>query len=393
VRNVVFSEQEGGRKAIEDEVEAALRLGLPASFAETLDLPLPVTGAVRFSNQASFHPVRYLQGLAAALDEEELFESTTAVGVERGSPARVHTNTGAVVTANQVVVATHTPFLDRGLFFARVHPERSYAAVPARVPAESAPAAMYLSTSSPASTVRAHATDGDTWLVVGGHGHKTGQADEREAYARLADDARSRFGLERLELHWATQDAGPVDKVPFVGPVEPLARNVHVVTGMRKWGLAMGTAGVLLSDLIAERANPWARLFSTDRIRARAGAFDFAKQNANVGWHFVADRVRNRGSAGELAPGEGAVVGAGLGQRALFRDDDGTLHALSARCTHLGCIVKWNAAERSWDCPCHGSRFAHDGQVLEGPATSPLPPRPEPDPPAPRSRRPPPAGA
>jgi hypothetical protein len=231
-----------------------------------------------------------------------------------------------------VVVATHLSFLDRGLYFARCHPERSYV-VAGRT--GTLPAGMYLSTESPAHSIRAH---GD-WLLVGGESHKTGQADAAERYERLAAWARDRFGLEP-ELRWATQDQMPADGVPYVGRHDPLSQNVWVATGFKKWGLAMGTAAAeLLAARIAGREHEWAELFDPNRLRPRAGAPSFAKENANVAYRFVADRVRKRG-----AP----------------------------RCTHLGCLLDWNAAEETWDCPCHGSRFGAAGEVIEGPAVRPL---------------------
>jgi glycine/D-amino acid oxidase-like deaminating enzyme len=236
------------------------------------------------------------------------------------------------VTARNVVVATHLSFLDRGLYFARCHPERSYV-VAGHV--QEPPAAMYLSTESPAHSIRAH---GD-WLLVGGESHKTGQADARERYERLSAWARERFGLEP-ELRWATQDQMPVDGVPYVGRHDPLSPNVWVATGFKKWGLAMGTAAAeLLAAQIAGRDHPWTALFDPNRVRVRAGAPTFAKENANVAYHFAADRVLKHGNP---------------------------------RCTHLGCLLDWNAAEETWDCPCHGSRFAANGEVIEGPAVRPL---------------------
>ena len=346
---------------VREEAQVAGELGLPATYVEELDLPFPVAGAVRFDDQAEFHPVRYLEGIAAALDGP-LHEGTMGTGVQRDS---VRTATGATLTAEHVVVATHLPFLDRGLYFARCHPERSYV-VAGRT--SEAPAGMYLSTEQPAHSIRAH---GD-WLLVGGESHKTGQADAAERYARLEAWARERFGIEP-ELRWATHDHMPVDGLPYVGRHDPLSSRMWVATGFRKWGLAMGTAAAeLLAAQIAGREHAWTTLFDPQRLRPKAAAASFAKENANVALRFVGDRVRGRGSVDEIAPGEGRIVGAGLGQRAAYRDDDGTLHELSARCTHLGCIVNWNSAERTWDCPCHGSRFAATGEVIEGPAVRPL---------------------
>ena len=359
--NYTYTESKSDLDQVREEAEVAAGLGLPASFVEDVDLPFRTPGAVRFEEQAEFHPVKYLEGLAAALDGS-VYEGTMATNVHGG---RVRTAGGQVVSAKHVVVATHLPFLDRGLYFARCHPERSYV-VAGRT--TDAPAGMYLSTERPAHSIRAH---GD-WLLVGGESHKTGQADAEERYARLEAWARERFGIEP-ELRWATQDHMPVDGVPYVGRHDPLSSGVWVATGFRKWGLAMGTAAAeLLAAQIGGREHAWAELFDPQRVRPRASAATFVKENANVALRFFGDRVTKRGDVDEIGPGEGRIVGAGLAQRAVYRDDDGSLHELSARCTHLGCIVNWNTGERTWDCPCHGSRFAATGEVIEGPAVRPL---------------------
>jgi len=330
--NYTYAEDAADLDKVREEAEVAAELGLPASYVEELDLPYAVAGAVRFDDQAEFHPVRYLDGLAAALSGP-VYERTTATGIGSG---RVNTARGPRVAAEHVVVATHLSFLDRGLYFARCHPERSYV-VAGRT--EDPPAGMYLSTESPAHSIRAHGS----WLLVGGESHKTGQADAAARYERLAAWARERFGLEP-ELRWATQDQMPVDGVPYVGRHDPVSSNLWVATGFKKWGLAMGTAAAeLLAARIAGREHRWTELFDPNRIRAWAGATTFAKENANVAYHFAADRVSKRG-----AP----------------------------RCTHLGCLLDWNDAERTWDCPCHGSRFAESGEVIEGPAVRPITPPP-----------------
>ena len=330
--NLTYTESPGERDKIEQEVEAALRAGLPASLVEDSELPFPIAAAVRFDAQAEFHPIRYLDGIADSLGENELFERTTAVSVDAGSPCRVRTAQGPVVTPGDVIVATHMPMLDRGLYFARAHPERSYV-VAARTGA--VPGEMYLSTEEPAHSIRAH---GD-WLLVGGESHKTGESDPARRYERLGAWARERFGIEP-ELRWATQDLMPVDCVPFVGASDPLSRHVWVATGFRKWGLAMGgAAALLLKDRIEGNESDWARLFDTQRLRPRASLPSFLRQNAEVALHFVGDRVLKHGNP---------------------------------RCTHLGCLLDWNEAERTWDCPCHGSRFGDGGEVIEGPAVRPL---------------------
>ena len=227
---------------------------------------------------------------------------------------------------------------------------------------------MYLSTESPTHSIRVHETGGDRWLLVGGEGHKTGQGDGRSSYERLEAWARERFGLEQPELRWASEDHISADGVPFVGRADPATDNVWVATGFRKWGLAMGTAAAeVLTAGVLGTEHRWASLFDTGRLRPRAAAVSFVKENANVGVRFVADRLLKRSSVDDIPPGEGRVVGSGLGQRAVYRDEEGALHRMSARCTHLGCIVNWNQGDSTWDCPCHGGRFSPRGEVLEGP--------------------------
>ncbi len=326
--NYTYSEDAAEAGKLREEAEVARELGLPASFTEELDLPFAVAGAVRFDDQAEFHPVKYADGLAAAL-RGPLHERTRVTGFDSGT---LSTAGGARVRADHVVVATHLSFLDRGLYFARCHPERSYVVAGRK---RDAPAGMYLSTESPAHSIRAHGE----WLLVGGESHKTGQADAAARYARLEAWARERFGLEP-ELRWATQDQMPVDNVPYVGRHDPVSRGLWVATGFKKWGLAMGTAAAeLLTAQVRGRDHPWAELFDPNRVRARASAPSFAKENANVAARFAGDRVTKRGNP---------------------------------RCTHLGCLLDWNGAEETWDCPCHGSRFAASGEVIEGPAVRPL---------------------
>jgi glycine/D-amino acid oxidase-like deaminating enzyme/nitrite reductase/ring-hydroxylating ferredoxin subunit len=366
---------------IEDEVEAARRAGLPVSYVDDVPLPFGVAGAVRFDDQAEFHPLEYLDGLADWLSERGclILEHTVATGVTDAAPASVQTRRGTI-QADHVVVATHFPFLDRGLFFARVHPERSYAvAGPARGPV---PEGMYLSAGQPTRSIRFHPAAEGELVLVGGEGHKVGQGGPTgRRYAALEEFARRHFGVESIDYRWSTQDNMPLDGVPYVGALTPVSKRLYVATGFKKWGLAhAGAAAMILRDELLGRDNDWAHLYDATRLGPLSALSPFIKENVNVAFHFFADRVTRRAlrPAADLAPGEGRVLARRQKQVAVSRDGDGSLHAVSARCTHLGCIVDWNDAERSWDCPCHGSRFAPDGKVLQGPATRPLQPEPPP---------------
>jgi Rieske Fe-S protein len=288
----------------------------------------------------------------------------------------VETDRGTL-TADHVVVATHFPFTDRALFFARQTPERSYC-LAVRI-AEPAPNGMFISASSPTRSVRSHPVDGEDVLIVGGEGHKVGQGRPMAPrYRTLADFTEQNWAVDEVLYRWSSQDNMPADGVPYVGKLTPLSRSTYAATGFRKWGLAMGAASALmLSDAVLGRENEWLSLFDPNRLNPVASAKDLVSENANVGFHFFADRVTRRSadSADDLEPGEGKVVSRHGRQVAVAKDETGLVHAVSARCTHLGCIVNWNDAEESWDCPCHGSRFGVDGSVLHGPAVDDLEPQ------------------
>ena len=370
--NFTYTEEAGRRAEIEAEVEAALAAGLPAALAERTDLPFEVEAAVRFADQAEFHPVKYLLGVATALEQggAQIFERTRATGLAAG---RIRTETGPEVAAERVIVATQLPFLDRGLFFARAHAQRSYA-ITARVPVGPL-AGMYLQAERPGRSLRSLPWHDDELLIVGGESHELAHGDPVEKFEALERYARERFDVAGFEHRWSAHDYLSEDGLPYVGRLWPLSDRVLTATGMGKWGLAMGTAAArILADAALGREHEWAATFDPRRIPTPRSAPRLVKRNADAGLQFIADRAKRGGDPADLAPGEGRVIGDGLGQTAVHRDDEGRLHAVSARCTHLGCIVRWNAAERTWDCPCHGSRFEATGAVANGPAVDPLRP-------------------
>lgn len=364
---------------LERELEAARQAGLPAFLDDAAPVPFPTRASLRFDDQLELHPRRYLLGLAARLVAEggQIFEQTRALHVDESDPCVVRTDRGRV-QARDVVVATLLPFLDRGGQFARAHASRSYV-VTARVRGD-VPTAMLISAGSPVRSVRAVPFGDEELLMVGGEGHRPGSPKAEPArYEALAAFAREHWDVVELTHRWSAQDYIPDDDIPYIGRINLLSRRVRVATGFKKWGMTAGTlAGQLLCDDIVGRENPSAPLFSSTRVNPVGEAPRFLAENARVGYHFVADRVLERGQRdiGDLAPGEGAIVSSHGHKVAGYRDEAGRLHAVSARCTHLGCQVAWNAAERTWDCPCHGSRFDTDGRNLEGPATRPLDPRP-----------------
>jgi glycine/D-amino acid oxidase-like deaminating enzyme/nitrite reductase/ring-hydroxylating ferredoxin subunit len=360
------------RAKVEREAEAAIEAGLPARLVESTPLPCPVEAAVRFERQAEFHPRKYLLALAEQLAAAgaQAFEHSHAVEVGGLDGRQVVKTPGGRVLAERVIVATHYPFLDRSLAFARLSAKRSYA-LTCRI-ADPVPSGIHISGERPTRSIRAVPVDGEELLLVGGESHKTGtERDTELRYERLEAFAREHWEVLSVEHRWSAQDPSTPDGLPYVGRLTPRNDRVLMGTGFAKWGMTGGTAAaLLLADLALGRTAMWADLFDPHRLTLRASAPSVVRENVQVALRFVGDRLTKRGggSLADLSPGEGAIVDRDGEQVAASRDDDGSVTAVSARCTHLGCIVTWNGAERSWDCPCHGSRFAPDGTVLEGPA-------------------------
>ena len=370
--NYVYTESSGRLDKLEEELEAMRSAGVLAEMTRDTDLPFAVAGAIRVDEQAQFHPLKYLAGLVARIpgDGSHVFEQTRSAGVKSGETAIVETSTGRVL-AKHVVITTQLPFLDRGLFFAKAHPQKSFA-VSAELEEARAPRGMYISIDEPTRSIRsAPSGDGIRQLIVGGESRRPGEEqNDEDAYQALDEFMRAEFGV-MSDLHWSAHDYIPADGLPYIGRLRRGDERLHVATGFAKWGLTKGTiAARIITDAIVGRSNPWAALYDTRRWTPRASARSLVTENGRVAGRFVADRIRPRSAGGQLAPGEGAVIRVGLRHQAVYRDESGNTHVLSARCPHLGCLVAWSEADKTWECPCHGSRFTAEGGLLQGPATT-----------------------
>ncbi|HEY9403984.1 MAG TPA: FAD-dependent oxidoreductase [Pyrinomonadaceae bacterium] len=364
-----------------DELRAAHRAGLvEVEHVERAPVESFDTGpALRFPRQAQFHILKYLRGLAEAVRRGggEIYTQTHATKIEGGAEARVETAGGATVTAGAVVVATNSPVNDLVAIHTKQAPYRTFV-VGGRVARGSVPQILLWDTPDPyhyVRTQRFEAEEGGDYdvLIVGGEDHKTGQADDAEERFRCLEEwTRERFPqVESFEFRWSGQVMEPADGLAFIGR-NPLDKdNVYIATGDSGNGMTHGTiAGMLLTDLIAGRANEWAELYDPSRKPLSTSAMkDFAEENLNVAAQYT-DLVTpgEVSDASEIKAGDGAIIRRGLTKVACHRDDSGALHERSAICAHLGCVVRWNSTEKTWDCPCHGSRYQTDGHVVNGPA-------------------------
>lgn len=374
VDGYLFAARGDGRERFELDLEyaAARRAGLTVEMVERAPLPFGTGRALRFRDQAQFEPMAYLLGLAAAVRRAGGVIAT-GVGVDHiddAQPAVLHLHEQGTITADQVVVATNTPINDLFAIHAKQAAYRSYV-VGFEIPVGSVERALYWDMADPYHYVRLAE---DNVLIVGGEDHKVGQTqDPEQAWTRLADWTRTHFPMVgEKRFQWSGQILEPADGVAFIGRNPGRAQNVFVVTGDSGNGLTHGAiAGMLLADLIAGRDNPWAKLYEPARKMTHPTALrEMVRENANVALRY-ADWVKpSQGS--QIEPGHGAVIRRGIHKVAVHVDEAGKRHECAARCPHLGGVVQWNRAERSWDCPLHGSRFDPHGKVMTGPATDDL---------------------
>jgi glycine/D-amino acid oxidase-like deaminating enzyme/nitrite reductase/ring-hydroxylating ferredoxin subunit len=373
------------RDELERELRATHRAGLDdVELLERAPLDFWNTGpALRFPRQAQFHPLKYLIGLTRAVlrDGGQIYTHTHAEKIEDGEPCRITTSDGLVITADNIVVATNSPVNDWVILHTKQAAYRTFV-IGARVPRGAVPRGLYWDTPDPYHYIRLQEVDSrldpnheDEILIVGGEDHKTGQEDDADRrFQCLEDWTRERFPMVKsIDFRWSGQVMEPVDHMAFIGKNPGTDEHIYIATGDSGNGMTHGTiAGILLTDLILGRKNPWTKLYDPSRKKLRATP-EFIKENLNVAAQY-ADwaTAGDVGNSEDIAPGSGAVIRSGSKKVAVYKDEQGNIHKRSAVCTHLYCIVDWNSTERTWDCPCHGSRFDPYGNVVNGPAITAL---------------------
>lgn len=369
-----------GVETLRKEFASALAAGLEVDYSKDPGLPYPVRGAVRLADQAQIHPMDVVDSLVEDVRAHggKIVSGARLTGTKGTGPLEVETDRGTV-RAEELVLATGTPVLDRGLYFAKLKPGRSYAAA-LRLPGTmTPPEGMYISVEKPVRSLRDHPLDGERLLLVGGNGHPGGQARSMQAHLDgLLQWAESQFPGAAVTHTWSAQDYQATNLMPFFGKLPRGGGRIFLATGYNKWGMtnAVAAALVISADILGGQL-PWADTLNR-RITSPPGAASAVSLNAEVAATVAKDwasvglgRLQEVGTS-MPADGEGVVVRRHRKPVAVSTVD-GTSCSLSAVCTHLGGIVRWNDAEKSWDCPLHGSRFTSDGEVLEGPATHPLP--------------------
>lgn len=377
----LFSLAENGREEIENEYQAAQRAGAQSTKLDRVpDLSFDTGTCVEFKGLAQFHPMKYLTGLANAIIKRggEIFSGTRATDIKNTAEGHVINTQGGEISAAAVVVATNTPFNKETILLHTKQAAYQTYVIGVRVPKGSVPRILLWDTGDPYYYVRLAEDDNQPdydILIVGGADHKTGEDKHPEhRYDEIEKWVRDRFPMAlSVDYRWSGEVMEPADGVAYLGRNPMGDKNTYIITGDSGNGMTHCTIGaMIISDLICGRDTKWEALYSPKR-KVTHGITEFVSHQADVltkyGEWLSSGEVK---SAEDIEPGQGAIVRKGIHKLAVYRDEAGTLHSLSAKCTHMGCVVHFNSAERSWDCPCHGSRFSTDGDVLHGPATSPL---------------------
>ncbi|MFL5730737.1 MAG: FAD-dependent oxidoreductase [Cytophagaceae bacterium] len=359
---------------IKEEYEYASAAGLDVSLSNDIKLPFAVKTALKFENQAQFNSQKYLNGLASYLDCSgcEIYENSRVIHAEEKDDYFHIRTESAKVRAKHLVMATHIPIFFNVLQTVAA-PYRSYM-MAAKLRSGNYPEGLFWDTDEPYHYLRTYDNGKDKFLLVGGEDHKTGHEENSEKnFEALENYIRERFDVEEISYRWSGQYYEPVDGLPYIG-WSPFSRHAYVATGFSGDGLVYGTvAGMIISDLIMGIESKWLKAFDSTRFTPSASIYDFVKENADVVKHYVGDRLKADAKAlSEVKDGEGKIVKIDGQKIAASRDEDGTLHVCSAVCPHMGCIVQWNNAEKSWDCPCHGARYTNKGEVIYGPSVKSL---------------------
>lgn len=362
---------------ISTEVDTTTSLGIKASYLNKIPLDIPIKAAIRFDNQGQFHPRKFLLTLAKIISDggTQIYEQTRIVNLQQNATHYVlTTNKGNKITANKVIIASHYPFYNLdGFYTARLYATKSYAlAIKAK---EDFPGGLYITAEEPGHSLRSHPYNGSELILVVGEGHKTGIGrDMVRHYAALLDYAHQLYTVQDVPYRWSTQDCMTQDDIPYIGQFAANTPNLYLATGYKKWGITTSmVSAMLLSDLILRGKSPWQDVFNPLRQGASlttTNKFFTAQQNVR------SQPIDNQPSTTpinlKVKPGEGKILTINEQRIGIYRDEKGQLHIVDTTCAHLGCEVSWNSAEKTWDCPCHGSRYSYDGDVIEGPTVKPL---------------------
>ena len=373
----LFSQDQKQTKQLEEIFQASKRAGVEVSETHQNGVPLKFQKSLAFTGQAQFHPLKYIKALAEEFVRLGgiILENTFIREIKTEDHIHIASTGNSEFKADHLVWATHVP-PGVNQFSFRCAPYRSYV-LGIRLKDGAYPKDMAYDMQEPYHYFRTHKIEGEDILILGGADHKTGHSDPEAAFAELEEYAHKIFDIESIPYRWSSQYYVPVDGLPYIGPMNAVEENIYVATGFNGNGMTWGTISAqVICDAILDKQNPYTEIFKPSRMKPVAGFTEFIKENADVAYHFITDRFRTKDmdSVSEIQLGEGKVIDYQGEKMAVYKDENGVITTLHPTCTHAGCTVLFNAAEKSWDCPCHGGRFDLQGKVISGPPRKDLPP-------------------
>ncbi len=372
VPGYIYAQDEKQVRELDDLLEAFKKVGNRVSVSNTIPVPIPFTKAIEIEGQGQFHPTRYVYALAKEFEKlgGVIKEDCRVTAVDEAEVLDITTSQGSLQAKN-LIYATHIPPGVNLLHF-RCAPYRSYVVAAKLKDEKQYPQGLAYDMHDPYHYFRTQEVDGEKYLITGGEDHKTAHEENTEArFQCLESYVRKFYDVEEISFRWSSQFFNPADGLAYIGHLPGHQQNMFVATGFGGIGMTNShISAVMLTDILVNGESEYQDLFDPNRLKPVAGFKNFVKEAADVVQHFIGDKFSREkiSSLVELAPGEAKIVKYEGHVFALYKDEEGQLHAVNSACTHIKCTVGWNAAEKSWDCPCHGSRFSFDGTVLTGPA-------------------------
>jgi glycine/D-amino acid oxidase-like deaminating enzyme/nitrite reductase/ring-hydroxylating ferredoxin subunit len=368
----LFSLNEKQNQDLEEIVTSAKHVGLPIAFSDNMPFPIPYLKLACIQNQAQFNPVQYITGLAKAFEDKGgiILQNCRVTDITEGKILQVHTLSNGTLKAKKIIYATHIP-PGINLLHLRCAPYRSYV-LGVKLKDNSYPNALGYDMNDPYHYYRTQIINGEKYLIAGGEDHKTGHEENTQAcFRRLESYVKSYFPVDRIAFRWSSQYFEPTDGLPYIGNLPGNGKNVYVATGFGGNGMIYGTlSAIILSDIIAKGKSVYKNVFDPNRVKPVAGFTNFIKEGADVTKELISTLLPayKIEELADIAAGEAKIVKYEGHVLALYKDDTHRIHAVNSKCTHMKCGVAWNSVEKSWDCPCHGSRFSYDGTILTAPA-------------------------
>ena len=375
VPSFVYTLDENYIKDIKNEYETCKELKIPCDYYDHINgIPLDVKGALCFKEQIQFHPKKYIDQLAKINKDlgVKIYENTSAIDIEVAEKYVIKTDKGYSIECNNLIIASSNPWYDGlRLYFAKEEASRSYLICTKLK--EKILDGNYINVEEPRRTFRNYEDEsGERYLIIGGQDHKTGKCDnEGESYDIIEDYAKNNFKVGEVISKWSAQDYLPYDEVPYIGRINSKENNIYIVTGTNKWGLSNGSIGAkIITDLITKNSSEYEELYNPSRVKSYLNS-KFIESSVEMAYDYIKGKI-NSGDDRLPQKDEGKTITINGERYGAYRDAKGYLYIVDITCTHLGCELRFNSAEKSWDCPCHGSRFNYKGEILNGPALKPL---------------------